>query len=81
MPLNDPYTVSVRVPVTTPLGLTMNKFREWLDSQKIQPREFKIDSTLHYSTITIGFGTVEDAERFRAEFETVSAAAEWARTG
>jgi hypothetical protein len=70
MPLSAPYTVVVKMPVGTPIGEAMNTFRTWLDGEKIQPREFKIDAGRRDLTFALGFGSVAEAERFRAEFVT-----------
>jgi len=66
--MRDPYTSTVRLSEGDALGTTMNKLRAWLDAQKIQPAEFRTSADGRGYTFTIGFRTIEDATRFRAQF-------------
>jgi len=47
----------------------MSSVRIWLDEQKIQPAEFKTAVDAEGLTCTIGFLSVEEADRFRAQFD------------
>jgi hypothetical protein len=68
MAIRDPFTVIVRVSEGSDLGATMAGLRTWLDQEKIQTAEFKssVDGAGH--RLTLGFRTIEDAERLRAQF-------------
>jgi len=68
MPFNDPYTVNVRVSKGDPLGEAMNRIRAWLDSQKIQPAEFKTAANANGYTFSIAFRDTSQADLFRAHF-------------
>ena len=68
MPLNDPFSVMVRVFPGDPLGDAMNRIRTWLDSQKIQTASFTTASDAGGYAFTIGFKSIAEASRFRLEF-------------
>ena len=68
MPLNDPFTVVVRVFPGDPLGAAMNRIRTWLDGQKIQTASFTTASDAGGYALTIGFKSIAEASRFRLEF-------------
>lgn len=50
------------------LGETMCKFGIWLDQQKIQPEELTIAIDGKGYRFTISFLSIDDADRFRAQF-------------
>ena len=65
--------MSNRTPLTTlvrlsQLGATMKRLRIWLDSERIEPSDFKTAVDAAGYTFTIGFRRPQDAERFRAQF-------------
>jgi hypothetical protein len=66
--MHDPYTSTIRLSESDELGATMNKIRSWLDGQKIQAVTFKTLPDAMGHIFTIGFRTIEDATRFRAQF-------------
>jgi hypothetical protein len=61
-----PFTTVVRLSSGEQLGKTMN--RTWLDSEKIQPAEFRTMADAKGYVFTIGFRNLNDADRFRAQF-------------
>jgi hypothetical protein len=73
MPLNDPYTVIVRVSPGDPLGDAMNRIRTWLDREKVQTATFTTASDAKGYTFTIGFKNIGDAGHFRQQFAGVTA--------
>jgi len=66
--MRDPYISIVRLSQGDTLGVTMNNIRVWLDAQKIRPAEFKTSADVKGYTFTLGFRTIEEAKRFRAQF-------------
>jgi hypothetical protein len=65
---SDAYVVNVRISEREDLGEAMGKWRAWLDSQKIQPAEFRtIPGTEGYA-FRIGFRNADEAELFRQRF-------------
>jgi hypothetical protein len=64
----DPLTTVVRLSQGDQLGETMKRLRIWLDSERIEPSEFKTAVDAAGYTFTIGFRRPQDAKRFRAQF-------------
>jgi outer membrane lipoprotein-sorting protein len=50
------------------LGAAMKRLRIWLDSERIEPSDFKTAVDADGYTFTIGFRRAQDAKRFRAQF-------------
>jgi len=65
----DPYMVRVRVSPGEPLGDAMSKLRSWLDSQKIQLAEFKTIPDAKGYVFDVAFRSINDAARFRNQFQ------------
>ena len=66
--MTDPLTVRVRVFQSDSLGDAMSKMRLWLDGEKIQLAMFKTGVDARGYMLDVGFRTIDDAERFRAQF-------------
>jgi hypothetical protein len=67
MLFDNPLKVRVEKPEGKQFGEMMNEMRVWLDSQKIQPAEFKPASKPSVG-FEIAFRKTEEAERFRERF-------------
>lgn len=65
---SDPYVVGIRISESEDFAETMNRWREWLNSQKIQPTDFKAEQCEAGYVFSIGFRSQHDAERFRQAF-------------
>jgi len=65
---SGPLRVHVETPAGKPLGDLMNEMRAWLDSQNIQPAEFKPASSETDMGFEIAFHHEDHAQRFRARF-------------
>jgi hypothetical protein len=63
-----PLTAVVRLSQGGELGATMKRLRIWLDSERIEPSDFKTGVDAAGYSFTIGFRRPKDAERFRAQF-------------
>jgi hypothetical protein len=61
-------TAVVRLSQGDQLGETMKRLRIWLDSERIEPSEFTTAVDAGGYTLTFAFRSLEDAERFRAQF-------------
>jgi len=66
MPMSDPFTVVVHVPEG--LGEGMKQIRLLLDEEKLQATSFTTSIDAKGFTMTVGFASVEDADRFRQRF-------------
>jgi len=66
----NPLTAVVRLSQSDQLGPTMMRLRIWLDSHKIELREFKTAANGKSYTFTITFRSRRDANHFRAKFGT-----------
>jgi outer membrane lipoprotein-sorting protein len=67
--VNDPFVVVVvHVSEPTSLGNAMNKIRSWLDEERIEPARFTTATDATGHTFTIGFKSIEDANRFHHQF-------------
>jgi hypothetical protein len=55
----------------TPFGGTMNKIRTWLDSEKIEPKDFKTVMARQGLGFEIRFKSERDAERFQHQFPSL----------
>jgi hypothetical protein len=71
--MTDPFTVRVRVFPGDDLGDAMSKLRRWLDGEKIQLSTFRTGIDARGYTFDVGFRTVDDLKRFRAQFPTPDA--------
>jgi hypothetical protein len=65
--MRDPYTVIVRLSEGE-LGRTMMALRTWLDGEKIRPAEFKTQADREGYIFTLGFVSLDEADRFRLQF-------------
>jgi hypothetical protein len=63
-----PLTTVVRLSQGNELGATMKRLRIWLDSERIEPSDFKTAADAAGYTFTIGFRRPQDAKRFRTQF-------------
>jgi hypothetical protein len=66
MPMSDPFSVVVHVPEG--LGEAMKQLRLWLDGEKLQATSFTTSIDAKGFTMTVGFASIEDADRFRQRF-------------
>jgi outer membrane lipoprotein-sorting protein len=67
--ITNPLIVYIETPPGKPFGATMSAIRLWLDSQKIQPTNFKVVPTaIGYQRFEITFRQEHEAERFRQQF-------------
>jgi hypothetical protein len=66
--MRDYQTVVVRLSQGDPLGKTMSRLRTWLDTAKIQPAAFKTEAGAKGHTFTVGFTSIDQADRFRGQF-------------
>jgi len=66
--MSEDNSTVVRLTQIDHLGAAMQRLRIWLDSERIEPSEFKaaVDATGY--TFTIEFRSFPDADRFRAQF-------------
>ncbi len=65
---NSPLSVRIEKP-GKPLGEVMNEIRAWLDSNKIQPAEFKQDAAdPAIVAFSIRFAREDEARLFAQEF-------------
>jgi hypothetical protein len=64
----EPQSVIIRLSQGELLGETMSRLRTWLDSEKIQSSGFTTSAGAMGYTFTIGFRSIIDADRFRAQF-------------
>jgi hypothetical protein len=67
-------TVCIDRPSGTSLGMIMSDIRTWLDSNKIQPVDFKPTVGADGIGFDISFHTQEEAARFISEFGDGAAA-------
>jgi len=63
-----PLTSVVRLSRGDELGATMKRLRIWLDSERIEPSDFKTAADAAGYTFTIEFRSPKDAKRFRTQF-------------
>jgi outer membrane lipoprotein-sorting protein len=68
MVLSSSITLRVESLPGTPFGDTMNEIRMWLDSQKIQPLDFKTVAGGAGLGFEIRFRNQDEATRFRERF-------------
>jgi hypothetical protein len=68
VPSASSIIVHIETPAGKPMGTTMNAIRSWLDSQKIQPANFKVVPTARGFGFEIAFRQEHDAECFRQQF-------------
>jgi hypothetical protein len=68
MTLTNPILVKLERPTGTPFGQIMNEVRSWLDSQKIQPVDFRPVVSLQGIGFEIIFRTQEEAHLFKLKF-------------
>ena len=66
MPISDPFSVVVQVPGS--LSEAMAELRSWLDGEKIKPSSCTTSVDAKGFAMTIGFVSIEDADRFRQRF-------------
>ena len=71
MALTSPAVVYAKHLPDTPLGSTMNKIRTWLDSEKIEPKDFKTVVAREGLGFEIRFKSERDAERFQRQFPSL----------
>jgi hypothetical protein len=76
MALRGPFTVIVRISKGASLGETMKRLRLWLDGEKIQIAQFETAVDAGGLRLSMGFRTIQDADRFRAQFGSPAAEAE-----
>jgi hypothetical protein len=68
MTLGIPSVIRTETLRDTPLGSTMAEIRMWLDSEKIEPVEFKTVVSRGAVGFEISFKRDRDAERFQQRF-------------
>jgi hypothetical protein len=68
MALRTPVVVQPKTARDMPLGETMRDIRIWLDSERIEPVEFKAVVGRAGLGFEISFRDVNDAERFQERF-------------
>jgi hypothetical protein len=68
--MTDPFTVRVGVFQGDDLGDAMSRLRDWLDAEKIQLATFRTGVDTRGYPLDVGFRTVDDSKRFRAQFPT-----------
>ena len=73
MALLIPVVVHADNPRNAPLDKAMNDIRVWLDSERIQPVEFKMVVNGRDLGFEISFRHEEDAARFEAQFASLLA--------
>jgi hypothetical protein len=71
MALTPATVVRANYLTLAPLASTMNEIRMWLDSEKIEPSEFKMIVSREGLGFEISFKSEEDAERFQRQFPTM----------
>ena len=62
-------SVRLEMPTSRNLPDLMNQIRTWLDSRKIEPSLFRIDTGVGSVVLEIGFPTSDAAEAFRRDFQ------------
>jgi len=73
MALLTPVVVHADNPRNAPLGKAMNDIRVWLDSERIQPVEFKMVVNSAVLGFEISFRNEQDAARFEEQFASLLA--------
>jgi hypothetical protein len=66
--MTNPILVKLERPTGTPFGEIMNEVRSWLDSQKIEPIDFKPVVSSQGIGFEISFRAKEQAELFQRTF-------------
>jgi hypothetical protein len=65
----EPLIAVIRVMKDEPPGAITSKIQAWLTREGIEPSQFKTKEDVWGHTVTVGFHNLEEADRFRAEFE------------
>ena len=73
MALITPIVMRAENRPDTPLGRTMNEIRTWLDTEKIQPVNFKTIVSSAGFGFEISFKSEREAERFQQRFPALLA--------
>ena len=68
MPVRTPVSMHMENLPNTPLASTLAEFRTWLDSEKIEPVDFKMVVNGLDFGFEISFKNDRDAERFQQRF-------------
>ena len=62
------YSISIETPVGTPLGISINDIRPWLDLHNIEPVEFKSETKRGIISLDIRFRSQNETRRFERDF-------------
>jgi hypothetical protein len=68
MALPDSIMITIKLPIGTSFGKTMNQVRSWLDSKKIEPAHFRPVTCHGGIGYEISFRSSQEAELFQREF-------------